>query len=145
MLYDNFINNDPVIFKNRIEIETYLLKKFNKGLEIKPMYKENACMIDSNKSVVINPLGNFSLCEHMVDNNIVGNIYAGILDQNEVNKYKEKRFIKNVCEKCIFYPLCISPIYCQLSNNCNLQRMELNKEYIKLCLYVKLKCYIKRK
>lgn len=47
------------------------------------------CMADSGKSVCVTPTGMLTLCEHHSDDEFVGSLDTGIIDQNVVDSWKE--------------------------------------------------------
>ena len=92
------------------QIYDYAKKKKMKVVCSNPSgLKLHLCMADDNgRSVVISPEGKIFSCEHMPENKTWGNIFNGITDQEEYEKYKEVSAIDKECEKCCFLPFCTS-------------------------------------
>ena len=81
--------------------------KSGKGIKL----KLNSCMADSmDKSIVIDPDGNFYNCEHLPENNTWGNIFDGITDKARFDELSKPADIDEKCRHCCFLPQC-TPFY----------------------------------
>lgn len=98
-----------------------LLRK--KGLEFTktntelPSIKANCCMADSDGSVLINPDGSFSKCEHNCGMENVGNLWQGVTNSEELLSWKERVWFLE-CEGCPVYPACVKLKKCFSNKVC---------------------------
>lgn len=96
------------IYDSLEEVDTLLYKKGLKKrrYKIKRMLKKTVCMGNSGKSVVINPWGKVSLCEHYSETELIGDIYNDNYDENVINEWNERRDNIELCENCPLFPSC---------------------------------------
>lgn len=77
------------------------------------------CMADSGKSVCVTPTGMLTLCEHHSDDEFVGSLDTGIIDQNVVDSWKERIEEKEECQTCFYYPMCVKLKKCVTGYECD--------------------------
>ena len=97
------------------------------------------CMADIGKTVVVNPKGNISLCEHWDDKNIIGNITDGITNKNIVEEWNKKdeeniEFCNSI--KCPYLPICNHLVKCPSEASCKSQKrmLHIGQQYRQLML-----------
>ena len=74
--------------------------------------KINACMADSDDAVTILPEGQLGKCDHFTEDHFIGSIYSDALDQQEIERMKERREDIPACRGCAYYPQCRELKYC---------------------------------
>lgn len=102
-----------------LELEEKIYKYGMK--HIKPLPKAisgNACMADANSSILILPDGHLGKCEHYIDDRFVGDIYSGITDNAEVERFKVRADFADICKGCKVYPTCIKLRECPTIASC---------------------------
>lgn len=128
-LYDNFGNykrffvyahplfdEDENDTKERIEERKKVYPKYaeiqknicDKGIgEHYPLdqIRVNNCMSDNLSTVVINPEGKLTICEHYADAEFIGSIYESEVNHSAIEKWSERYYI-DACKECILYPQC---------------------------------------
>ena len=67
--------------------------------------KINHCMADSDNGISILPDGSLGKCEHYIDANLIGSIYAPVPDSSAWSNWKERVSVPE-CADCMFYPQC---------------------------------------
>lgn len=112
------------VYNDVIDINNYIFEKFKLStlsLFISP--QDHGCMADNINSFVINPLGQFTKCEHHIDDisdEIVGSIYTDDFDINKLNSWKERlEPIENLCNNCPVFPNCYRLKKCYGLNICH--------------------------
>ena len=81
--------------------------------------RDAACLADSPRAVLINPLGGITKCEHDVFSNEIGNVYEGMTTDGWRNYRYELPSFKN-CDACPLFPVCKTYAYCPgVSPTCN--------------------------
>lgn len=99
------------------------------------------CMVDSGTNVVIGPSGNLGLCEHHIDNMLIGHI-SNPLDINMDMVYTWRNYIpyKEICKDCPMKPTCLKENNCPSYKICedsekeytlNHARLGIIEEYMK--------------
>ena len=78
----------------------------SKPVRLKRELPINHCMADSCKSVVIFPDGQTGLCEHYMQESIVGDIWSTTENTDTVSKWRNERFHTELCDECTLYPQC---------------------------------------
>lgn len=82
-------------------------------------YITNHCMADSKTTVVINPDGGLSICEHYPDH-IFGTIYDEYKRNNRYDRYwSEPVLDKEECKTCFYKPMCRKLAHCESDDICN--------------------------
>ena len=112
-------------------VEAYnIRKKRKKILKHVPL---THCMGDVGKSVVISPKGYLSLCEHWMEENIIGNITDGITNPDVIKEWNDKSGANiEYClsEKCPYLPICDHLIKCPSQPHCtSKQRLKKTGKY----------------
>lgn len=135
LLYND--NYDDKIEKLRIkafeEIQKIIIanglvneKKLNKKLKLRH------CMADSDSSLIIMPNGSIGICEHYLDQHIIGTIYDSEYDINEIAKWKDVYEPTQKCFDCPLYPQCVRIKMCpEEREQCSYIQCENKIELIK--------------
>lgn len=76
-----------------------------------PAFTDHSCMADSDDSVVINPRGGLSKCEHYIFEKVFGSIFSPELDETLLHEWK-KCVVFNNCFTCPLYPRCVHLRWC---------------------------------
>lgn len=79
--------------------------------------KSHHCMADSNRSVVINPEGQITVCEQYCDDELVGDIWKGP-QRGKLAAWAEE-YESDDCRFCEFYPECRALKKCPNSGDCD--------------------------
>lgn len=97
---------------------------FSKGMATKlkkrNALKINACMADSNNSIVILPDGSLGKCDYYITKNneyLIGDIYKGFINNDISNAFKKRAFFEDRCTNCAILPLCFKLKNCPTSNS----------------------------
>lgn len=111
-LFDEDENDTKEIIEERrnvypkyAEIQNYIC---DKGIgEHYPLdqVKVNNCMSDNLSTVVINPEGKLTICEHYADAEFIGSIYSTEINHGAIEKWSERYYI-DACKECVLYPQC---------------------------------------
>ena len=90
----------------------------SKRSHVLPTIRYLYCKVHDNKSVVIDPNGNFHRCEH-IDNdlNSAFGLYTGWFSKEEMDKWFTSIEYAR-CRECILYPNCLIPKYCENFAGC---------------------------
>ncbi len=93
-----------------------------------PSLKPNYCMADNDASVIIQPNGKLTKCEHTDDADSVGDIYSGITDKENRASWRETIEYDD-CNDCVLFPKCVTLKKCFSSTACyeKLREFDLNK------------------
>lgn len=84
-----------------------------------PMIKTGYCMADNDSSVVIQPDGYITKCEHYTDSHHVGHINQAKQDAEKIAYFKEKgTMVKEFCRQCVKYPDCMFLLSCPNFEEC---------------------------
>ena len=87
---------------------------------LKPSFRCNACMADSDRCVAVYPDGTLGKCEHFDENEIIGSIYDNKRDHALIQSWKKRKPDAALCEDCPIYPQCFRLEKCPNSqNNCS--------------------------
>lgn len=108
----NFISRNKI----RTKIENY---GYSKKIGIPNNLCLNHCMADNDSSYSINTTGNLGKCYLYSDNEFCGSIYKENIDQKVINRFKERVPEILECEKCCYYPDCISLKMCGDEKTCD--------------------------
>lgn len=124
LVYSKDTNVLEKAYAEVIELNNYIFDKFN----ISTLYLFNSpqshgCMADNTNSFVINPFGQFTKCEHYIDEIFgenVGSIYSDEFDIDKLNSWKERiEPIENLCNDCPIFPNCYRLKKCHGLNICH--------------------------
>lgn len=85
---------------------------------IPKQYKQNHCMADSGKAVVILPTGDVGLCEHFSESEFAGHLDRDALDPEVVAAWKQTTPEIPECAECFYYPACIKLKKCPTGGAC---------------------------
>ena len=84
-----------------------------------PSIKTGHCMADNDGSVVIQPDGYITKCEHHTDSHHVGHISSGEQDAGMLAWFKEKgTMLGAFCRQCVHYPDCMFLLSCPNYEEC---------------------------
>lgn len=139
--------DSPVIVKTNELREKYGLKKLRQNTLIPSPITH--CMGDGGHAVAISPKGDLNLCEHWVEENIIGNVVDGITNQDVIKEWNAKDG-ENIefclSEKCPYLPICNHLTHCPSDPSCkSLARLnKIGGEYRSLMVEEYLK-YKKKK
>lgn len=104
-VYDNWLNLEMLV--NNSKANNF------KNIREWDSLRTHNCMADNGlKASCITPLGNLTLCEHHVDDDIVGNIYSDKVNQNVIDEYHKYNPDIEECKTCPYKPMCISLTKC---------------------------------
>lgn len=76
-----------------------------------PAFTDHSCMADSDDSVVINPQGGLSKCEHYIFEKVFGSVFCPERDEVLLHEWKESVLFHN-CRICPLYPRCVHLRWC---------------------------------
>lgn len=124
------------------EIHKYIINKFGCKKKLKPLIKRSFCMADNESSCTITSTGKVGLCEHYVDDELIGDIYNGIQNIDTIKKFNEPAEF-NYCEHCKFYPSCNLLKHCGDISECNEHKIHEKIFILNQLLFKRLKQYIK--
>ena len=94
------------LFRLQTELASYIVQEGRGKHYVKlPSIKMHSCMADSDNSTVIYPDGRLYKCEHVVEGDEFGDIYCGIINENNVDKYKIGSKLSG-CKTCPLRPSC---------------------------------------
>lgn len=97
--------------KNTIKDEYISIQRKLKNIKFLPDYHLDLnrcyrnCIADNMKSVVINPEGRLSLCEHYFDSEFIGDIYNTQYNIKKIHEWNKKYEIDR-CKSCPLFPQC---------------------------------------
>ena len=81
--------------------------------------RTNNCMADNDNSVVIQPDGYITKCEHYTDSQHVGHISSDEFDAQKIAYFKEKgTILQEFCRQCVTYPTCTFLKACPNGEEC---------------------------
>ena len=95
-----------------------------KGL---PSLTTHHCMADGDGSVIIQPDGGLSKCEHYAASDEFGSVYSDQRDDAKLAEWKTHAEIA-MCETCPLYPSCLSPVRCPETGKCS--RVKQDKDIL---------------
>ena len=121
--------NDDIALHKQQNILTRHLEQigFAKRVPNLPMIETSRCMADNANSIVIYPNGFFYKCEHVVEEDFIGNLEEDSLIQRVVHLYEE-RLSCNICNECVLYPTCIRLKKCPASEADNAFTCEMKRK-----------------
>lgn len=94
----------PSVLKTVLDIKYKYSSKTNINKFLCPQ-KDNTCLAQSNQHIVISPDGKLYKCQHIHEQDCVGNLDDGIIF-NDALAYFMNPNISKKCEKCLFLPCC---------------------------------------
>ena len=97
--------------------------------------RQNWCMADNGKSIMIAPTGDIGLCEHYSEDHFISHIdSADIVDEEMVAKFRERREEIELCNNCPIYPQCLRLKMCEESATCTPEKVENQVNQIKFAM-----------
>lgn len=97
--------------------------------------RQNWCMADNGKSIVIAPTGDIGLCEHYSEDHFISHVdSADVVDKGMVAKFRQRREEIGLCDNCPIYPQCIRLKMCGESSNCTPEKVENQVNQIKFAM-----------
>ena len=97
--------------------------------------KQNWCMADNGKSIMIAPTGDIGLCEHYSEDHFISHIdSADVIDKAMVAKFRQRREEIDLCGNCPIYPQCIRLNMCEESATCTPEKVENQVNQIKFAM-----------
>lgn len=124
------------------EIHNYIFNKFGYNAKLKPLIKSRFCLADNPTSCIIMPTGKIGICEHYIDDNIMGDIYNGIHNTDVIKKFNKPAQYE-YCKCCKFYPSCNMLKHCGDEIECNKYKIHEKIFVFNQLLFKQLKQYIK--
>lgn len=120
MVYERLTN----IHKRLVELG------FASGYDVQKM-KYHRCMADGHSSVVITPSGMLTLCEHCIEDHIIGTVWDNKCDADEICRWGDMLKFKE-CKSCFYYPQCYKLANCPVDPICSNAEREFN-QYLTKC------------
>ena len=97
--------------------------------------RQNWCMADNGKSLMIAPTGDIGLCEHYSEDHFISHVdSADVVDEEMVAKFRERRERIELCDNCPIYPQCIRLKMCGESANCTPEKVENQVNQIRFAM-----------
>ena len=97
--------------------------------------RQNWCMADNGKSIMIAPTGDIGLCEHYSENCFISHIdFPDVVDKAMVARFRERRKEIEMCNNCPLYPQCIRLKMCGVSATCTPEKVENQVNQIKYAM-----------
>ena len=97
--------------------------------------RQNWCMADNGKSIMIAPTGDIGLCEHYSEDHFISHIdSADVVDKEMVAKFRQRREGIELCNNCPIYPQCIRLKMCEESATCTPEKVENQVNQIKFAM-----------
>ena len=94
------------LYKLQAELNSCIVQAGRGKYYVKlPSIKMHSCMADSDNSTVIYPDGRLYKCEHVVEGDELGDINNGIINENNIAKYKIGSKL-SICKTCPLRPSC---------------------------------------
>ncbi len=114
--------------KKVIELNDYIAEKgkYSQGKSL-PSLRTNHCMADSNVSVIIQPDGGLSKCEHYTVKDEFGSIYSKECNQEKLKEWKVYTELEK-CGECPLYPSCVMLKGCPDTGDCNVAKQKKGME-----------------
>lgn len=149
-IYPMLLYPDTVSPKDKNNFDDYrCLQKINEKLTglgykkpqmLRSRITAYACMADNGNSIVIDPVGRLSKCEHITENTIVGNVWEGITSPEIVEDWKTRVEEKH-CESCPLLPTCNILELCPIKRPCNSFLIELKQKEIMQDVMYSYECW----
>jgi len=110
-----------------------------------PMIKTGYCMADNDSSVVIQPDGYITKCEHYTDSHHVGHINQAKQDAEKIAYFKEKgTMVKEFCRKCVKYPDCMFLLSCPNFEECYPEMPQLYENQLREEMKLMYKAHLEK-
>ena len=109
------------------------------------MIKTGYCMADNDGSVVIQPDGYITKCEHYTDSHHVGHINQDGFDAEKIAYFKEKgTMVKEFCRKCVKYPDCMFLLSCPNFEECYPEMPQLYENQLREEMKLMYKAHLEK-
>lgn len=108
-IFDQDITVLPKVFENWLKLTKILTMaglNTNTGSGFWDSVRTSQCMADSDGDTCITPIGNLTPCEHYSNENIVGNIYEGVINNETKEKFSKLSSDIEACKTCPYKPMC---------------------------------------
>lgn len=110
-----------------------------------PMIKTGNCMADNDGSVVIQPDGYITKCEHHTDSHHVGHVSQEGFDAEKIAYFKEKgTMVGEFCRQCVKYPDCQFLLSCPNFEECYPEMPQLYEHQLKEEMKLMYKAYLEK-
>ncbi|MBQ5312239.1 MAG: radical SAM protein [Oscillospiraceae bacterium] len=114
-LYQEMKRDTIIDLERRMyELDGYIRRlgiNFNNRGKIRTSFRMNFCMAGAlDRSIVIDPEGRFSDCEHLPEAHTWGNIFDGITDRALLDRLSAPHDVDEGCKLCPYLPQC-TPFY----------------------------------
>lgn len=130
-------NKRNKIIEERNKLEE---KIYNLGLKHKngllDGVKVNQCLADDDSSIVISPSGEICKCEHLTEGPFIGDVLSDKIDYAKAESWKVRHPKSELCETCVYYPLCIRLEKCPAFRNFKCNQYEQSQYIMNLKLSV---------
>lgn len=142
-IFELEITDTDKIFELRENIDAFIDQR--KPLNFQQVKNGlNTCMVDGNKSILVNTNGKFNLCHHDIDDTeYIGDIYSS-QESWDINLASEKKKNYNCeyCNNCIFHPSCFTFVICALAGTCSIRKLQYREKRLAKELSYILKDYV---
>lgn len=125
---NNYLSSEECLKKTREKLEKY---GYLAPEILKSRINAYSCMADNYNSIVISPEGIISKCEHISEENIIGNLESDSFDKKIMQKMSERIPDGPNCDSCIILPECNILKNCPVRNSCDEYYKEEKKYKIK--------------
>ena len=110
-----------------------------------PMIKTGYCMADNDGSVVIQPDGYITKCEHYTDTHHVGHINQDGFDAEKIAYFKEKgTMVGEFCRQCVKYPDCMFLLSCPNFEECYPEMPQLYENQLREEMKLMYKAHLEK-
>ena len=110
-----------------------------------PLIKTGNCMADNDGSVVIQPDGYITKCEHYTDSHHVGHINQDGFDAEKIAYFKEKgTMVGEFCRQCVKYPDCQFLLSCPNFEECYPEMPQMFEDQLKEEMKGMYKAYLEK-
>lgn len=124
-IYGLEITDADKIFELRENIDAFIDQRNPLHLQ-QVTHGLSTCMLDNNRSILINTNGKFNLCHRDVDKTeYVGDIYSSTESWDITLANEKKKFYNcEYCNNCIFYPTCLPFVVCTVAGSCSSRKIQ---------------------
>ena len=110
-----------------------------------PIIKSGNCMADNDGSVVIQPDGYITKCEHYTDSQHVGHVSQDVFDAEKIAYFKEKgTMVKDFCRECAKYPDCQFLLSCPNFEECYPEMPQLYEHQLREEMKLMYKAHLEK-
>lgn len=120
VLFDIPKDNKKILTEKHIDLQNKIRDLgLCKRVMAPPGIRRCHCMADDGRSVVINPDGDLSLCEHYLDSESYGSIYGGPNSKETLSRFLKRQEPIPECKTCFYRPQCTRLKMCQPEGLCD--------------------------